>query len=268
MNKKIIIAAALTFFLGNLSAKLPENPGISVIDGGSGAVGNSPLISAIFNTDTNKLVLEMGGVSYYDTPIFDRGEQLTTFFCGGLIRAGQSRFSLSMTSLNAFDLYSESNICGSFAITFARILHFGVSGNYLLFQSEGDYISGAGAEISGALGNRIIMGVFSYSMRNIGDNEYNPVIQEMKAVVRTKENRFGYQAAALKMDDYNRRISAELVYGISLLQNLTFGVAFVPKPFVIKCGLVLDIKNTRAGAAFSLHNALGLSKYLALQYLQ
>jgi len=268
MSNNISSYIFLILIVGNLFAKLPENPGISVIDGGTGAVGNSPLISAIFNTDTNRLILEMGGVSYYDTPIFDREEQITNFFCGGLLRVGQNRFSLSLTSLNAFDLYSESDIRANYGITLARILHFGIGGNYLIYQSEGDYILGAGAEISGGLGNKIIMGVFSYSMRNIGDDKYNPVIQEMKAVIRAKENRFGYQAAVLKMDDYNRRISTELVYGISLLQNLTFGVAFVPKPFVIKCGLVLSVKNTKAGAAFSMHNALGTSKYLALQYLQ
>jgi len=251
-----------------ISAKLPENPGVSVIDGGTGAIGNSPMISAIFNTDTNKFVLEMGGVSYYDTPIFDRNEQLTNFFCGGLLRVGQSRFSLSITSLNAFDLYSESNLTTSYAISFAKILHLGVSGSYLIMQSEGDHIFGTNAEVSGGLGNKIIMGVFSYSQRFIADNEYNPVIQEMRAVIRSKENRFGYQAAVLKIDDYNRRISAELIYGISILPNLTLGVTFVPKPFVLKFGLVFNIINTRTAAAFSLHNTLGLSKYLAVQYLQ
>lgn len=251
-----------------ISAKLPENPGISVIDGGTGAIGNSPMISAVFNTDTNKFVLEMGGVSYYDTPIFDKDEQLVNFFCGGLLRFGHNRFSFSMTSLNAFDLYSESNLSTSYAITFVKILHFGVSGNYLVMQSEGDYVFGGGAEISGGLGNKMIMGIFSYSQKFIGDNEYNPTIQEMRAVIRLKENRFGYQAAALKIDDYNRRISAELIYGISILRYLTLGVTFVPKPFVLKFGLVFNIKNTRTAAAFSLHNALGLSKYLAVQYLQ
>jgi len=268
MNNKNILIAILIFCVGSLWARPPESPGISVIDGATGAAGNSPMISAIFNTDTNKLVLEMGGVSYYDTPVFDKDEQLTNFFCGGLLRVGQCRFSLSLSSLNAFDLYSESNIGASFGVTAARILHFGVGGNYLIFQSEGDYIWGTDAEISCGLGNKIIMGVISYSLRNIADDEYNPVIQEMRAVIRAKENRFGYQAAALKIDDYNSRITTELIYGISLLQNLTFGVVFVPKPFVIKFGLLVGVKNTRSSAAFSLHNALGLSKYLALQYLQ
>lgn len=251
-----------------ISAKLPENPGISIIDGGTGAIGNSPMISAIFNTDTNKMILEVGGVSYYDTPIFDEKEQLTNFFAGGLFKIGDNRFSISMTSLNAFDLYSESNICGSYAISFAKILHLGISGNYLIFHSENDYHFGVNTEISGGLGNKVIMGVFSYLMRNIGDNEYNPLIREMRAVIRAKENRFGYQAAAFSIDDYNRRISTELIYGISILQNLKLGVTFIPKPFVLKFGFAFDIINTRTAAAFSLHNALGLSKYLAIQYLK
>ncbi|MCL1946336.1 MAG: hypothetical protein FWF51_04165 [Chitinivibrionia bacterium] len=269
--KKIVLIA--TLFLAQILAKLPENPGFSVIDGGSGAVGNSPFLNAIFNTEKQKLVLETGAISYYDTPIFDKEEQITNFFCGALLRTPdgggrlQNRISLSMSSLNAFDLYSETDVKASYGLSFAKILHFGIVADYLIYRSEGDCILGAGGEIAGGIGNKIIMGVFSYSIRNIGEKEYNPIIQDMKAVIRLKENKFGNHAAIFKIDNYTKRISAELAYDVNFYDNIEFGVSFIPKPFVVKIGLVFDIKQTRALAAFSLHNALGLSKHIAVQYL-
>jgi len=267
MKRKVKTTVIIFFYLVNLWAALPEIPGLSVIDGGTGAGGNSPMINAIYNTERQKIVLEMGAVSYYDTPIFDRGEQLTNFFCGALYRSGENRFSLSMTSLNAFDLYYENNISASFGTSFLRVLHFGVVGDYLIYRSEGDRILGAGGELACGVGNRIIMGVLAYGVRNIGDETYNPIIQEVKAVLRLKENRFGTQAAVFKYDDFYRRISAELAYSVILHEYVDLGVSFVPKPFVIKIGLVFDIKHTRTFTTFSLHNILGLSKHLGIQYL-
>jgi len=259
--------AGVLFYISIVFARLPENPGLSVIDAGTGAGGNSPMINAIYNIEPQKIILEIGAVSYYDTPIFSRGEQLTNFFCGALYRVGQNRFSLSMNSLNAFDLYFETNIRASYGVSLLRFLHLGLSGDYLLYRLENERILGTGLDFSAGAGNRIIMGVFSYYVRNIGDGEYNPVIQEIKASVRFSENRFGSQAAVFKINDYTRRISAELAYAINLHEYVNFGVSFIPKPFVIKMGLVFNVKQTRTFAAFSLHNALGLSKYLGMQYL-
>lgn len=225
------------------------------------------MINAIYNTERQRLVLEMGGVSYYDTPVFDRGEQITNFFCGALLRSGENRFSFSMTSLNAFELYSETNLRASFGRSFIRILHLGLIGDYLVYRSEGEAIYGAGGEIAGGVGNRIIMGTVAYSVQNIGDETYNPIIQEIKAIIRLKENRFGSQAAVFRYDDFTRRTSAELAYSLILHEYVNMGVSFVPKPFIIKIGLVFNVKQTRSYAAFSLHNALGLSKYAGVQYL-
>jgi len=266
MSKIVILVITVILFFESSFAKLPETPGISVIDGGTGALGNSPMISAVFNSDTNKIVLEMGGVSYYDTPIFG-DERISTYFCGALLAVKQNRFSLSATSLSALDLYSETDVCASYGLTFAKIFHAAISANYLILQSEGDYIFGANAEFSAGIGNKTMLGVFSYKVENLTGNEYNPTIQAVKMTIRAKENRFGSQGVSLKIDNYSRKITTELIYGFSIIDNLSLGVSFIPKPFVIKFGMLFAVKSVKSGAAFSFHNVLGMSKYFFVQYL-
>jgi hypothetical protein len=266
MNKVVITIIIIILFFANSFAKLPENPGISVIDGATGTLGNSPMICAIFNLDTNKLVLEAGGISYYDTPILGE-ERIVTYFCGALMSIKENRFSFSATSLSALEMYSETDICASYGLTFAKIFHIGITADYLILQSEGDYIFGANANVSAGIGNNAILGVFSYKVDNITRNEYNPTIQSVKMTIRAKENRFGSQGVSLKIDNYLRKITTELIYGFSITDNVALGVSFIPKPFVIKFGFVFSAKPIKTGAAFSLHNVLGLSKYFFVQYL-